>query len=117
MQQVATDLAALGWRTDKIDNWRDCGWSVSCHRDVAGLEISMAELQPGEWMLQIAPLKYPGFITRTFGSQPSATPSEVYQLALDVHRTLGAAHHYENPRWCWDGYPDDGQSTPEPQPP
>jgi hypothetical protein len=28
MQQLAAELAALGWRTDEFDNWRDCATAV-----------------------------------------------------------------------------------------
>ena len=115
MRSVATEVAAMGWNVDEMDNWRDCGWSIVCRRDPAELEIVVSQIQDGEWMLQVSPMRVPGFIGKLFGSKLSATPSEVHELALAVHRALSIAHVLGNPRWRWDGLPDENNSTPEPR--
>jgi hypothetical protein len=116
---LAADLPAAGWQTGEIENWRDSGWSVDCTRGASRVEISLAAIDAvgeREWMLQIAPERTPGAISRLFGGKPTATSQDVYELEVAVHQVLHHAQFLENPRWAWDGYPDDSPSTPEPRP-
>ena len=97
----------------KMDNWRDAGWSVVCRSGSTELEISVAQIQGEEWMLQIRPSRVPGSISSLFGSRPSATPDDVHSLALDVHAALSELELLGRPLWRWDGFPEGGDSTPE----
>ena len=114
MRRLSAELSSMGWPTDEMENWRDCGWSVSCSRGFGQLQVVLSQIQNGEWMLQIAPQRVPGFFGGLIGGKPSATPAEVYELALSVHRALSAGGSLSSPRWRWDGFPDDEHSTPEP---
>lgn len=116
MRILSRALAVAGWNTDEMDNWRDCGWSVVCRRASAKLEVVVSRIQGGEWILQVNPHRILGIISGLFGSRPSATPSDVHELALSIHQTLSAAQLVGAARWRWDGVPDDRYSTPEPQP-
>ena len=113
---IAKSLAGLvqaaGWEVGSVDNWRDCGWSFTCRRRAAQLEISIGEVQPSEWLLQIAPEYVPGFVSRLRGRQPSADRDDVFDLATRVYELLRG--EFGAQLWCWDGFPDEHRSTPEP---
>ena len=114
IRRLSATLASAGWETAEIDNWRDCGWSVICRRQTSELEVVLSQVPEGRWMLQVAPMRVPGLISRWFGGSQSATTEQVYELACSVHRALSDAQFLGNPRWQWDGFPDDNHSTPEP---
>jgi hypothetical protein len=109
---VESVLQAAGWDIIAIDSGRDCGWSITCRCRAAEVEIAIAEVQPSEWMLQIAPTFVPGFLSRLRGRKPSAGRKDVLELATHVHEFL--EDEFEAQRWCWNGCPDDGRSTPAP---
>ena len=115
IRRLAADLNANGWRTDEFDCWRDCGWFVVCHRGISNLDVVVCQIPSGEWMLQISPSKVPYF-GALFGKKPSATPTDMFELAVAVHRILAANECLEKPRWLWDGFPEDSNATPEPLP-
>ncbi len=114
MRRLSAEVSTAGWHTDEMNNWRDCGWSVACSRGSGQLQVVLSQIQDGEWMLQIAPHRVPGFLGGLVGSKASATPAEVYELALSVHHALLAAGFLGSPQWRWDGFPDDEHSTIEP---
>jgi hypothetical protein len=116
MRGLSGELAAAGWNTDEMDNWRDCGWSVVCRGASSELEVVISWVEPGYWMLQVSPRRAPGFVERLLGAQPSATAADVYQLALAVNRALSTLHYLGSPQWRWDEFPDEKHSAPEPQP-
>lgn len=111
-----TELTANGWGADELENWRDCGWSLACRRNANELEVVVSALSGDgdSWMLQVAPLRAPGLFGRLSGAKRSAEASEVLALAQAVHRVLADSGNLANPQWCRDGFPEDGQSTPEP---
>ncbi len=115
MRRLSAELAAAGWSTDEMDNWRDCGWSVGCRRATSELEVVVSQIEDGQWMLQVSPRRVPGLIGGLFGSKPSATATDVHELALAVHRALSTLQYLSSPQWRWDGFPDEKHSTPEPQ--
>ena len=117
MRSLSTKVAGAGWVTDHIDNWRDCGWSLVCRKASSELEVVITWVQRGYWLLQVSPRRVPGFISRLFGGKVSASPSDVYELALCIHHALSKLQFLGNPRWRWDGLPDDKDSALEPQPP
>ena len=115
MRRLSADLAAAGWGTDEMLNWRDCGWSVVCRRGSSELEVVLSWVHRGYWLLQVKPRSVSGFIGRLFGGKSSASSSAVHELALAVHHALSAAQFLGNPHWRWDGFPDEKHSTPEPR--
>jgi hypothetical protein len=117
MRTLSTDLGSNGWNVDEMDNWRDSGWSVTCQRGQAKVEVVLCRIPDGTWMLQIAPTDVPGSIGRFLGRKQSATADEIQELAVRVHRALSDRSIMSKPRWTWDGYPDDQPSTPEPTAP
>lgn len=117
MRRLSAELAAAGWTTDEMDNWRDCGWSTVCRRGEGVLEVAVSQVEDREWMLQISPRTVPGLVARLFGGKPSASANEVYRLAQAVQRALSTLQYLGNPRWRWDGFPDEQHSTSEPQSP
>ena len=115
MRRLALELTAAGWSTEEFDNWRDCGWSVVCRRDLSKLQVVVSEIKNGQWMLQVSPQRRLGFVGSLFGSKASATASDVHELALAVHRALSALRYLGSPHWRWDGFPDENHSTSEPR--
>lgn len=116
----APPISRLGrgrMRTDEMDNWRDCGWSVGCRRASSELEVVVSQIQDGQWMLQVSPRRTPGLIGSLFGGKPSASPRDVHELAVAVHWALSTLGYLGSPHWRWDGFPDEKHSTSEPQAP
>jgi hypothetical protein len=116
IRRLSPGLAAAGWSPDRMDNWRGCCWSVVCRRASSEVEVVVGWLDRGYWVLQVSPWRIPGLFEALFGGKPSATPTDVYELALAVHRVLSTWHYVSSPRWRWDEFPDEEHSTPEPQP-
>jgi hypothetical protein len=100
------------------DNWRDCGWSMDLSVGEATLQIAIAATtEPRLWMLQVASTATePGIIGRLLGKRTVDRSADVYAVASAIHDVLQVSG-YSNIRWCLDGYPDEGESTPEPPPP
>ena len=114
MRRLSAQLSKVGWHTDEMGNWRDCGWSISCTRGSSQLEVILTQVQNGEWLLQIVPHRVPGFFGRLVGKKASAIPAEIYELSVFVHRALSLAGFLASSRWRWNEFPDDEHSTPEP---
>lgn len=114
-RRLEAGLRNAGWLVSDIDNWRDCGWSIECSRGDVRLEVSLALIDPGKWMLQVAPWKVPGPLGRLFGKRPSAMPADVLDLAKAVHAQLVQEARYSQFSWCWDGFPEEGNSASEPR--
>ena len=115
MRRLSAELAAAGWRTTDMENWRDCGWSVGCGKGLAELQVVLSQIQDGQWLLQVGPQRRPGVIGSLFGAKPSATAGDVHELAITVHRGLSRLGSLGSPQWRWDGFPDENNSTSEPQ--
>jgi hypothetical protein len=94
-----------GWSSDDLDSWRDVGWSLVCRRASSELQIALTAFGDEAWMLQVAPLRWPGLVGRALGRQPSATPEDCLALALLVHETLAQGGRFGDFRWQWDGPP------------
>ena len=114
-------VRASGWEVGQVEDWRDGGRVLDCRRPAdaetdAVLQVVLAATAPGSWMLQVAPRDVPGFLGRLLGRAPSAGRDEVLDLARVVHAALAAQPGLGRWRWRWDGFPDDGATTPEPEP-
>src|SRR5262245_5226975 len=110
-------LANRGWEVSDIDNWRDGGWSITCCRPASRLELVIGEMVAGmEWFLQIAPSYVPGLFGWLFSRPASAPPDAILALAQDAFAALSDSGRFERFMWCWDGPPDEANSTPEPVP-
>jgi hypothetical protein len=114
MRRLVASLSSVGWKTKEMENWRDCGWSAGCSRGSAELEVVVSQIDDAEWMLQVSPQRAPGLINSLFGSKPSATPTDVFDLAVAVHRALSTLQYLTNPQWRWDGLPDEKHFASEP---
>lgn len=115
MRSLSAELVAAGWSAAKMDNWRDCGWQVVCRRGSAELEVVVSQVQDDQWMLNVSPVRRPGFIGSLFGGKPSASPGDIHELAVAIHHALSTLQYLGNPQWRWDGFPDEKHSTQEPQ--
>ena len=113
--QVA--LAKRGWEVFDINNWRDGGWSITCHLTSSRLELVIAKMAVGEeWFLQITPTYAPGLVGWLLKKQASASPDAIQALAQDAFLVLSATGRFQEFMWCWDGPPEPGSSTPQPVP-
>jgi hypothetical protein len=104
----------MGWAVRDLDNWRDVGWSVLCSKGVARLEVVISSAGQDQWMLQVAPETVPGLVGRALGKQPTASHTEVLDLANVVHHALSEGELYRGFRWAWDG-PPNANSEQEPE--
>jgi hypothetical protein len=102
--------AKHGWVPGEWDNWRDSGWSFSCARGGATLQVVLASIGEDQWMLQLAPSASPGLLGRALGRRPSATAQDCLALAKLVHEALAQEPRYTAFRWAWDGPPN--QASP-----
>jgi len=110
-------IAKRGWQVSEIDNWRDCGWFVTCCRREVRLQLVIAEVRAEKgWMLQIAPTYVPRILGRILKRPPSATPDDIQALALDTHSAFFENGRFRDFMWCWDGFPETDNSTPAPAP-
>lgn len=108
-------LSKRGWVVSEIDNWRDSGWAVKCCRPLSTLQLVIAKMAKGEeWFLQIAPTYVPGFIGWLLKKNASAQPDAVQALAQDCFSILWETGRYREFMWCWDGLPEPGNSSAEP---
>ena len=117
MRQLCRDLALAGWTVGEIDDWRDAGFATVCQRGSEKLQLTMAKIGDEDWMIQIGAERDPGWLGRLLGKIPSATRNGIFELSVAVHRALAAGGFLRRPRWCWDGFPEDDNSTEEPKPP
>ncbi len=104
-----------------------------CRRGSVKCFISYAPLPSGrDWILVIKANRWLWPISKIFGLQPSAEPSDILALAHAVQRALfldhikihtpeGDIEQYEgiccDPRWCWDELPGDEAKSREPPSP
>jgi hypothetical protein len=114
---LKAELARRGWEVSDIDNWRDGGWLMTCCARGRSLELVVAQTAvESEWFLQIAPTYVPGFLGWLFNKRASATAEAIVDLAHDTFSVLSTHGGFACFMWCWDGYPEAGNSTPEPVP-
>lgn len=116
LHDLSAELLFAGWKSGEVANWRDSGWSIECRRGASELLIVISGIQDGECILQISPARLPGLVRRLMSAKPSASASDVHELAIAVHHALSKLGVLKAPRWRWDGFPEDGNSTPEPRP-
>lgn len=117
-QTLKAGLQDSGWTVSEPEDWRDGGWLLICWNLAAKLDIVFAKMAPGaDWMLQIAPTYYPGFLSSLLGRTASASREDTFGLAKNVHSILVALEDLKDFRWCWDGLPTNEDSSPEPNPP
>lgn len=116
---IRGDLITAGWSAGELQDWRDCGWCVSCRRTEAEIIVIVSEIKEGEWMLQVAPLHLRGLIGMLFGfGKPSATSQDVFDAASTIHSTLTKLEYVTGPQlWVWDGFPEVDVATHSPSPP
>jgi hypothetical protein len=117
-QKIEAGLRELPWTIVEPADLGDYSlWAIVCGRESAQIRITLAAPNHqvhDQWMLQIAPSYLPGLMGRLRHKTPSATPSDTYDLARAVHSILFAKGEFHSPKWCWDSFPGDVVSSPEP---
>ncbi len=113
-RMLMAGLATRGWEVSDVDNWRDSGWSFTCGRRTLNLQVVLAgTVDSSEWLVQIVPTFVPGVLGRLFGRRASASTALIFAVAQDVHSIL-LEEGGRDFKWCWDGYPEEETSTPQP---
>ena len=112
---LESGVRSRGWTVSAFDNWRDVGWIVVCERPTARLQVALATLGPGEWLLQVSPLVRPGPFARLLGRVSSATADDCLQLARAVHFALIESQVCTRVMWSWDAKPQESTASAEPQ--
>ena len=107
-------LVSSGWRVADMENWRDCGWSIKCNQADSSLQIAVAQVEEGKWLLQVSPTYSPGLLGRIFQKPPSANSEQCLLLAKSVHRVLSSENTFSGFLWCWDNFPSEQQASSEP---
>lgn len=114
-RHIADELRRRGFNPDPTENWRDCGWSINLAIGDAALQVALTQMTESNlWMLQVACVNQPGVLARLFGAKRSDRSLELFDIASAIHRILMEAG-CRKIRWRIDGYPDDGNSSPEPR--
>ena len=54
MRRLSAQLSTAGWHTDEMENWRDCGWSISCTRGSSQLCARKGDISKRD-----GPVKHP----------------------------------------------------------
>ena len=115
---LSAQLNTGGWAVMKKDCWRDIGWSIDLKNKEISVSIVFSEIEKDQWLLQISPTLIPtlSFIQKLLGKKiepASAAPSDCVEIAMLVHELL-KANGFSPIFWCWDDFPNEHNSTPEP---
>ena len=112
---LSNSLTEFGWFPEKIHDWRDAGYLIPLARNDALLDVVLTQYHGDvrRWILQIAASKYPGLVLRIFGATPSATATDIYEVASQIHCVL-KDRGFTDFRWCWDEFADGDHCTCEP---
>ena len=116
-RQIADGLASGGWSIGEIDDWRDAGFLIPLVHNDARIEIVVTQYHGDNrrWILQIVPARYPGLIRRFFSSAVVATPTQIQDVATDIHAILVDADCSDF-LWCWDDLADNEDCDCVPMP-
>jgi hypothetical protein len=107
-------LKSGGYQSAPLENWRDCGSSVTIGKYDRAVQIVLSSTNgPNEWIMQIAASQEPGWIARLFGAKRLDLSEDIHRISIAVHRVL-AGMGCSQFRWQADGYPDAGRSSAEP---
>jgi hypothetical protein len=102
-------LPPVASAVDDFENWRDCGWVLTCEVDGRQFEVYFAavgtEPVPRTWMLAVAPLGQPGAIRRLFGAKELPYVTQSKMLTAHVHKLLADDPHISNVRWAMNADP------------
>lgn len=109
------ELQGSGWEAQDFENWRDQGWSILCENSGSSLIVCFSCIGEDEWMLQVAPEYTPGLFGKMFGKEATSTNETCLNLSRVIHKVL-INSGFSIQGWCWDGYPEEGNSTNEPVP-
>jgi hypothetical protein len=78
------------------------------------MQIALASVGDGEWMLQVAPVRRPGLFDRMFHRPAPGLSRECLQLSRTIHATLEASGRHSRFLWRADGPPGETDSFSEP---
>ena len=115
IRKLQKNLKNNGWVVKPFENWRDCGWSLSCGQNNVKMEVNVSAIKETEWMLQVAPIYTPGLIGRLMKRKSSASECNILELAKNVHDFIRAENEYDKLMWCWDDFPEESNSTSKPE--
>jgi hypothetical protein len=112
LRLLSTGLENKGWDSSHLENWRDCGWSLSCVKAENKVEIVLAEMDAA-WMMQIGPKLNPGLLGKFLKKRPSATSASCFEIGTIAHQEFQEKGFFDF-KWKWDGRPND-KSDKEPR--
>ena len=100
-----------------MDNWRDVGWVVNLAVNDKPVEIYFTRLSPkdGMWLLAVAPLGQPGFLSRAVGRKPSGVTPELQSICGEVHALLASTSSLSDIQWFIGGPPGSVPSVAKPE--
>lgn len=101
------------WQCSEPETWTD-GWTITCKHNNCSLDVKMCGIEDNSWVIQIAPTYMPGLIGKILKKTPSATPEQCLNYSKLVHQALVTENIFTDIKWCWDDFPDDSNSFPEP---
>jgi hypothetical protein len=107
-------LSHAGVPVSEPENWRDSGWSLICDTSRGAVEVAVAPIQDGVWILQVAAVRVPGFIDRILGRSVPDLSRECLDLSRTIDMMLKSSRRYSQVRWRADGFPDEASSSNEP---
>ena len=115
---LVADLQETGVRISEVECWRDAGWIFEVLSDTCHLQVIVVadHVRESRWILQISPHYVPGFLSSWFGRTASATPQNLFDMAVQCYEIL-VTYGYDDFQWCWDDFAEGKQCAPKPLPP
>jgi hypothetical protein len=105
-KRLRAELPAHGMEIVDVDNWRDCGWCLSCVATDVALEVVVTwEEGAADWFLQLYP-------SDPLHNDDGQACTRAARAVTDALSSLG---DFSNFRWAIDGDPADGGSSGLPQ--
>lgn len=112
VQKMEEALRDRAWEiVEPFENRDGALYDMIVKSDAAEMQLVFTGIDKDTWMLQISPAR---LIGRFRHKVPSATPVDVYNLAQELHEILFVRGDFSVPKWCWDGFPDQMETFPEP---
>jgi hypothetical protein len=107
-------LSRAGVSVSEPASWRDSGWSLICDTSRGAVEVTVAAIPDNAWIVQVAPVRVPGFIDRLLGRSVPDLSRECLDLSRTIDAMLKSSRRYSQVRWRADGFPDEASSSSEP---